>query len=597
MKTTAQKTPAQQTSTDIKGLFMRLVLILILAWALSPALRAQPLGAQPLNEPLQQLAAEFFTWREEQQPASGDDIPRVERPAGWVPAFSPSNLAIYRVRYREFLEQLNGLDRSSFSRADEVDALILSAAISRVGWELDVLRVPHRNPLFYVDQTLGSVFELLILSSPMTSERLNEIILRLRHFTTTVSSAKSNLTEAVQPFAIATVETLDGIEEKLLSMQDGLVPYAGTEQVIALHEAVAMAIQALIEYRTWLQRNLADMTTEFSIGTETYQWFLLNVALIPYTPEELLAQGRQAWNRAVTFDVLERNLNRDMPDLPVFESVETQIAASSRYEQEIRNFLENQDLMTIPETRRHYLNRPMPAYLAPMAFMGVTDDLTSASRLDEDAYSYLPDPAADLPFFYQASAMDPRPIIIHEGVPGHYFQMAQSWTNPDPIRRHFIDSGANEGIGFYVEEMLLQAGLFAFSPRTREIIYRFMRLRALRVEVDIRLATGEFTIEEAGDYLARTVPMDVDTAVDEAVFFAFNPGQAISYQIGKLQIEKFLTDARLEQGEEFSLRQFHDYLMLNGNIPISLLRWEYLGLNDEITRLKNLGAQPVTVPD
>jgi uncharacterized protein (DUF885 family) len=175
--------------------------------------------------------------------------------------------------------------------------------------------------------------------------------------------------------------------------------------------------------------------------------------------------------------------------------------------------------------------------------------------------------------------------------------MAQSWTNPDPIRRRYIDSGANEGIGFYVEEMLLQAGLFAFSPRTREIIYRFMRLRALRVEVDIRLATGEFSIAQAGEYLARTVPMDQDTAVQEAVFFAFNPGQAISYQIGKLQIEKFLADAKLEQGEDFSLRQFHDYLMINGNVPIALLRWEYLGLNDEVSRLRSLDTQPVTVPD
>jgi uncharacterized protein (DUF885 family) len=245
----------------------------------------------------------------------------------------------------------------------------------------------------------------------------------------------------------------------------------------------------------------------------------------------------------------------------------------------------------------HYRNRTLPAYLQPLAFMGVTDDLTSESRLHEDAYSYIPEPAADLPFFKRSAAMDPRPLIAHEGVPGHYFQLALSWAHPDPIRRRYIDSGANEGIGFYVEEMLLQAGLFNFSPRSREIIYSFMRLRALRVEVDIRLATGEFSIEQAGDYLARTVPMDRDTAVEEAVFFAFNPGQAIGYQIGKIQIEKFLTDARLDQGAEFSLRQFHDFLMQNGNVPIALQRWEYLGRDDEIIRLGALGSQPVTVPD
>jgi uncharacterized protein (DUF885 family) len=144
--------------------------------------------------------------------------------------------------------------------------------------------------------------------------------------------------------------------------------------------------------------------------------------------------------------------------------------------------------------------------------------------------------------------------------------------------------------------LLLQAGLFDFSPQSREIIYSFMRLRALRVEIDIRLALGDFTIEEAADYLARAVPMDRATALQEAVFFAATPGQAISYQAGKLQILRFLADARLDRGEDFSLRDFHDNLMQNGNVPIALQRWEYLGRDDDVLRLDALGGMPVTVP-
>jgi uncharacterized protein (DUF885 family) len=90
--------------------------------------------------------------------------------------------------------------------------------------------------------------------------------------------------------------------------------------------------------------------------------------------------------------------------------------------------------------------------------------------------------------------------------------------------------------------------------------------------------------------------MDRETALQEAVFFAFNPGQAISYQVGKLQILRFLADARLDQREEFSIRAFHDYLMRNGNVPIALQRWEYLGRDDDLGRLDALGGQNVTVP-
>jgi uncharacterized protein (DUF885 family) len=139
-----------------------------------------------------------------------------------------------------------------------------------------------------------------------------------------------------------------------------------------------------------------------------------------------------------------------------------------------------------------------------------------------------------------------------------------------------------EGIAFYVEELMLQMGLFDDRPRTREIMYNFMRLRALRVLIDVNLALGDFTIEEAGQYLADTIPMDYETAIDEARFFAMTPGQAITYQIGKLQILDFLADAIVQQGENFVLKDFHDYLIENGNVPISLLRWELLGLTDEI---------------
>ncbi len=124
-----------------------------------------------------------------------------------------------------------------------------------------------------------------------------------------------------------------------------------------------------------------------------------------------------------------------------------------------------------------------------------------------------------------STAHDPRPILVHEGVPGHYFQLCLGWHNPDPIRRHYYDSGANEGLGFYAEEMMLQAGLFDDNPHTRETIYSFMRLRALRVEVDVKLALGEFTLQQGADYLARTVPMDRATALDEAAMFSSTRGR------------------------------------------------------------------------
>ena len=84
--------------------------------------------------------------------------------------------------------------------------------------------------------------------------------------------------------------------------------------------------------------------------------------------------------------------------------------------------------------------------------------------------------------------------------------------------------------------------------------------------------------------------MDKRTAQDEAASFATGPGQAITYQTGKIQILRFFADAKLKRGDAFNLRAFDDYLWKNGNVPLALQRWEYLGLDDDIRTVDRLRA-------
>jgi uncharacterized protein (DUF885 family) len=191
-----------------------------------------------------------------------------------------------------------------------------------------------------------------------------------------------------------------------------------------------------------------------------------------------------------------------------------------------------------------------------------------------------------MPYFYAANAQDPRAGIVHEGA--HYQQLALSWRHPRALRRHYYDSAVNEGIAFYTEELMLASGLFDDTPRTREIMYNFMRLRALRVEVDVLLALGELDIDAAGRYLQRVVPMDEETAREEAAFFAAFPGQALTYQVGKSQILRLLADCARAEGSEFDLQSFHDRLWREGNVPFSLQRWELLDDDSDLARVAEL---------
>ncbi|HEX3143653.1 MAG TPA: DUF885 family protein [Pyrinomonadaceae bacterium] len=535
---------------------------------------------------LQQLATDFWAWRAANQPISSDDIPRLERPHDWVPDWTASAIERRRKELVEFSARHEAIDPRSWPVAQQVDYRLIGSAIARVHWELNVTRGQECNAGFYVDQTLGLLFLSLLQPPPFTESRSRAIVRYLQSFPATVAAAQANLTgHAIKPFALAALEKLVAVRSRLTKVGTELGPFLTGISAKEFNQAVTEAITALESFHDWLRAELDGMTEETAVGRDAYVYFLKHVALMPFTPEQLLVMGAHEWERSVACETFEQTRNQGLPELELFPDQATQIAQEEFWESAARRFLEAKNILTVPAWMKHYHNLPLPAYVEPLAFMGVTDDLTSDTRLDENGISYIKQPSPDLDYFSLSIAKDPRPLIVHEGVPGHYFQMALSWAHENEIRRRYYDSGANEGIGFYAEEMMLQFGFFDDKPRLREIMYNFMRLRALRVEVDVRLAVGTFTIDEAADYLEKIVPVDRATARQEAVFFASSPGQAITYLIGKLQIVKFLADARLNQKDEFNLRVFHDYLWKNGNVPIALLRWEHLGLSDEIELL------------
>lgn len=534
-------------------------------------------------ETLQQLARDFWIWRAANQPISSDDIPRIERPDDWVPDWSRDAIERRRRELTEFTTRHEAIDSRSWPVAQQVDYRLIGSAIARVHWELNVTRGQESNPGFYVDQTLGLLFLAILPPPPFNEKRSRDIVRYLQSFGATVAQAKENLAfTAIKPFAVAALEKLVAIRSRLTKVGTELGPMLSGVNPDEYNEAVRGAITALESFHDWLNQRLERMTEATAVGRDAYIYFLKHVALMPFTPEQLLVMGAHEWERSVAFETFEQTRNQGLPELPLFPDQAAQIAREAELEQHAREFIEAKNILTVPVWMKHYHNLPLPSYVEPLSFMGVTDDLTSDTRLDQNGISYIKQPSPDLDYFSLSIAKDPRPLIVHEGVPGHYFQMALSWAHENEIRRRYYDSGANEGIGFYAEEMMLQFGFFDDLPKLREIMFNFMRLRALRVEVDVRLATGTFTIDQAADYLEKIVPVDRATARQEAVFFASSPGQAITYQIGKLQIVKFLADARLHQKDQFNLRAFHDYLWLNGNVPIALLRWEYLGLADEI---------------
>ncbi|MFI9503242.1 DUF885 family protein [Nocardia sp. NPDC052566] len=542
---------------------------------------------------LETLAEEFWTWRTATAPDSTDDLPRCERPRGWLPDWSPAAIAARAKVLAEFTAAHSALDLSGATVDVQVDGRLLGCALARVHWELELIRAWQRNPAFYLDQSLGPLYVILLAPPPFDAARAATVIALLRHVPVVLAQARENLGDhAGAAFARGALRVLSEADGSLDIAMTALRPFLPEPCAAELPEATRIASEAVTAYQEWLTERLPSWGEIDPVGPRALDYFLHRVALLPYTATQLREMGGQEWRRAIATEVTLRTRYRDAPEPPLPAGIEEFVAEQAAAEAAVREFAEQCGLLSQPDTLRRYRYAAMPPYLDPLSWLGVCDDLTGPSRRDDDAYRYVRAPHRDLPYFERAAAFDPRTQVVHEGV--HAQQLAIGWQHDNPARRRFYDSAPNEGIAFYYEELTLLAGLFDEAPASAIFIANAMRLRALRVEVDLALAMGELTLEQAADRLAVAVPMDRETAGEEAVFFAGFPGQALSYQIGKLQVQDFLAAAHHTLGDRFDLRQFHDRLWREGNVPLALQRWELLGLRDQLDAADRLaeGATP-----
>ena len=175
-------------------------------------------------------------------------------------------------------------------------------------------------------------------------------------------------------------------------------------------------------------------------------------------------------------------------------------------------------------------------------------------------------------------------LAYHEGIPGHHMQIAiaQELKGLPKFRTLGRHTAFTEGWALYSEALPKEIGLYTdpykeFGQLGMEIF------RAARLVVDTGIHSKKWNREKAVQYYLDNIPNpegDVRAEIDRYIVW---PGQATAYMIGKLKIEELRAKAEAELGETFDIRQFHDTIIANGSVPLSIL--EEL-VNDYITNAK-----------
>ncbi len=164
-------------------------------------------------------------------------------------------------------------------------------------------------------------------------------------------------------------------------------------------------------------------------------------------------------------------------------------------------------------------------------------------------------------------------MAFHEGVPGHHLQLAIASELPDTMpafRKHLHSSAYAEGWGLYTERLSDEMGLYS-SPVDRMGMYSADSLRACRLVVDTGLHALGWSRQQAIDYMVANSPLTEGVCRPEVDRYICTPGQATSYMIGRLELQRMRAEAEQRQGERFDVKKFHSAVLESGSLPLDVL--------------------------
>lgn len=467
------------------------------------------------------------------------------------------------VRQRARLADMNVV---AWPREQQAEFLATRALFDQQEFLLRVSRPWARDPGFYVDQLQRFAFTPL----PVEGARLERLRRELAAVPEIVATAQATLDDVATDYARLALYNLRNTDGVGHGHPYRAVPPAGVigwyEDLLSrarstqpdLVPVADQALAAVRDFDGWLERGMPDFRGAAGVGAARYDWYLKHAKLIPHTADQLLLLAAMEWERLTAWYAIARHRNRNLPELepaPTAEEYARRIAATDR---NIRAFLVREQILTIPpyvgdlDTNAPFMQRP-----------------------------------TGLNFWEYVQFRDPHPDHLHAVLPGHRFDGLVEDHDRRPVRGRISDGVRAEGWGVYLEEAMMQAGVLADRPRVDELIDLFGIFRAARVPADIGMQRNELTVEQAVQSMRdRTPHLDPDVArVDAEIYLRRPPGYGIGYMIGSLQMRKLLADRRWQLGEKFVLQEFHDDFLSRGRLPLSLLRWEITGFDDEVRKL------------
>jgi uncharacterized protein (DUF885 family) len=500
---------------------------------------------------------------------------------------------------RHYEQRVANFPADGLGQIDAADRQILLGLIRSALLTLETLRPQEKNPDLYSGGATNSVYVLMERKFAPADERLRRVVARENRIPAVLAEARKNLKNPPRIWTQIAIEQMPGIIgffEKDVPEAFADVTDAGLRAEFA--KCNEKTIAALKSYESWLKTDLLPRANgDFRIGAENFAKKLNYEDLVDTPLDRLLQVGlddlhkNQSELRRIAQEVdATKSVQQVMAQLGTMHPAPEQLMEtfSGTFDSLIA-FIQERKIITIPPGPKPLLMETPPferaTTTASMDTPGPFETVATASYF----HVTLPGPKdSNEEVESLLSGFNIGTIFstsTHESYPGHYMQYLWTSRAPSKLRKVFYANTNAEGWAHYCEQMMFEEGYVrpgrgAKDEREVQLVHlgqlQDALLRDARFVVGIQMHTGKMSFGEAKKFFVQEGFQTEKIAEIEANRGTSDPTY-LYYTLGKLQILKLREDYKRKLGASFTLGEFHDRFMSQGEPPIAVVRQALLG--------------------
>lgn len=497
--------------------------------------------------------------------------------AGTLKSYEHDDIGALTTLNQKMQSALDEMNCASLSQGRQVDYQIIQGAISIELHDLEENDWRYRDPLEYLP--VNAIYQLLIHPGSNVHQSIKHRLELIPEYLRGAKILLSAHPERVVPEWTVTAKDIaqSGVEFIRGLSRNPLITakFTNPARLQPLFDAAALALG---DFAKFLENDvLPSAAGKFASGHNRFNRLINDKHFLATDAQKILSYGerlaQQTEQELLAHSKVicgEENINKALAEIRTNHPTASELLGSYRTKMQAAHaWLQDADIVTVPEKQSLKVQQtpvflrdviPFAAYEPPMPLDKEQHGLYYVTTVEEES------------LLAEHNQFSIDLTSVHEAFPGHHLQFViANQVNDNNVTR-LLNASASmyEGWALYCEQLVFEQGLYA-EKEHQFIMLRDRLWRALRIIIDVKIHTGQFTFDDAVNLLVDRLSFDESQARSEISWYSHAAATPLCYAVGReiiLQARAIQVSDKEQRSDNTKLKAFHDILLSQGSIAL-----------------------------